>query len=257
MTFDSFGPREQAVHAVALPPPPVTLYSRIRDELRERIRSGAWQPLDRVPSESELTRRYGVSRITVRQALSELVAEGLIFKRAGKGSFVAQPMPFQDLNRLQGLAEAMEGRGHETRNRVLAAEAQAAAPRIAERLGLAVGAPVTYIERVRRLDGRPLSVDHTWLPARLGAQVLRADLETRDIFLILEQDCATPLGSADLAIDAVAADATAARRLEVAEGAPLLRIERLTHDATGRPVDYERLLCRADHFQYRLRLARH
>lgn len=256
MTLNGLGWQDADAPA-ASSPPPVTLYRRIRDDLRERIRSGAWQPLDRVSSESELMRRYRVSRITVRQALSDLVAEGLIFKRAGKGSFVAPPRPFQELGRLQGLAEAMQGRGHETRSRVVAARPEPASPAVAERLGLGVGAPVTHIERVRCLDGRPLSVDATWLPARLGERVLREDLETRDVFLILEQDCATPLGHADLAIDAVRADAATARLLEVDAGAALLRIERLTCDTAGRPVDYERLLCRVDRFQYRLRLARH
>lgn len=256
MSLDSLAWHEPGPDAAGAAPL-VTLYGRIREDLRRHIRSGTWQPMDRVPSESELTRRYGVSRITVRQALSELVTEGLIFKRAGKGSYVARPRPFQDLARLQGLAEAMQGRGHETRNQLLSATPQTASAEVAGQLGLEAGAPVLHIERLRHLDGRPLSLDRTWLPAALGRRVLRHDLERRDIFLILEQDCATPLGHADLAIDAVAADALTAQRLGLDTGAPLLRIERLTHDEHGRPVDYEQLLCRVDAFQYRLRLARH
>jgi len=237
-------------------PPSLTLYSRIREELRERIASGAWQPHDRVPSESELMRRYAVSRITVRQALGDLEKERVIFKVPGKGSFVAPAKPFQELGRLQGFAEAMGAMGHDTYNRVLSARHLPAMPEVAERLQIEVGAPVTEIRRVRHLERQPVSLDLTWLPQRVGERVVREDLATRDIFGILESDCGTPLGHADLVIDAALADAELAALLDIPTGAPVLHIERLTHARDGSPLDYEHLYCRADNFQYRLRLQR-
>lgn len=236
---------------------PRTLHGRIREELRERIVSGAWREHQRVPSESELMKQYGVSRITVRQALSELEGERLIFKVAGKGSFVAQTKPFQELGRLQGFAEAMGAMGHETFNRVLELKTVPAEPHIAEQLALAPGAPVTAIRRVRYLDRKPVSLDLTWVPAALGLRLAREDLTTRDIFLILENQCGLALGHADLAISAALADASVAKALKLQVGAPVLQIERITWTREGAPVDYERLYCRSDHFQYRLRLQRH
>ncbi|MDZ5457973.1 GntR family transcriptional regulator [Azohydromonas lata] len=233
-----------------------TLHGRIREELRERILGGTWQPHDRVPSESALMAQYGVSRITVRQALGELESARLIFKVPGKGSFVASGKPFQELGRLQGFAEAMNGMGHETFNRVLSLHDVAAGAQVAERLGLEPGAPVTEVRRVRYLDQQPVSLDLTWLPQRLGQRLRREELARRDIFLILENDCATPLGHADLALDAVPANAEVAGALGLPEGAPVLHIERLTHDQAGRPIDYEHLYCRSDTFQYRMRLQR-
>jgi GntR family transcriptional regulator len=109
---------------------------------------------------------------------------------------------------------------------------------------------------VRLLNRSPVSYEVTYLPEALGRQLERADLVTRDIFLILENDCAMPLGAADLAIDAVAASPSVARALRIEKGAPLLRIERLTHDANGQPVDFEYLYFRGDTFQYRLRIDR-
>jgi len=241
-----------------LPPTrPASLYARSREELREQIVSGRWQPNDPVPSERALMAQYGVSRITVRQALGELQKESLIFRIAGKGAYVAQTRPFQELGRLQGFAEAMEARGHEIFNRVLAIEHGAASELVAARLGLAPGAPVTELRRVRHLDRAPVSLDITWVPRTFGERLARADLASRDIFLILENDCGAPLGHADLVIDAGLADEPLGTLLGIAVGAPVLRIERLTHDAQGRPIDYEHLYCRADHFQYRLRLHRH
>ncbi|AKJ31256.1 GntR family transcriptional regulator [Caldimonas brevitalea] len=235
---------------------PVTLYSRIREDLRARILSGAWQAHDRIPSESALMAQYGVSRITVRQALGDLEKERLIFKVPGKGSFVAQTKPFQELGRLQGFAEAMGALGHEIYNRVLSVTTQAAPAQVADRLHLAPGAPVTEIRRVRHLDRQPVSLDLTWVPVHIGQRLADADLATRDIFVILENDQAIPLGHADLVIDAETADPALANWLGIAPGDPVLHIERLTHTRDGVPIDYEHLYCRADNFQYRLRLQR-
>jgi GntR family transcriptional regulator len=245
------------MHDTANRPPLLTLHSRIREELRERILGGSLQPHDRMPSESELMAQYGVSRITVRQALADLQSARMIFKVPGKGSFVAQPKPFQELGRLQGFAEAMRSMGHATFNRLIRRETVAATERVADRLKLPESSLVTELHRVRFLDEQPVSVDVTWLPTHLGDRLDADELATRDIFLILENDLATPLGHADLAIDAVSADAHVAALLCIAPGSPVLHIERLTHDRDGHPVDYEHLHCRSDIFQYRLRLQRH
>jgi GntR family transcriptional regulator len=237
---------------------PRPLHTRIREDLRERIALEDWAVDRRMPSEAELTRHYGVSRITVRQALHTLEQQGLIVKVPGKGSFVAAAAkPYQPLARLQGLAEAMAPRGHAVRNRVLRLDRTPADAGVAARLGVAAGTAVTHVRRLRLLDGRPVSVDLSWLPLALGDRLDSADLERRDIFVLLEDDFDTPLGHAELALDAIAAPADIARELGVAAGSALLHVERLTHDRAGRPVDYEHLYCRGDDFQLRLRIERH
>jgi|SRR5690606_17384238 len=233
------------------------LYVRIRHALREAILGGLLTPGARVPSESELCERFGVSRITVRQALAELQREGLIFTIHGKGSYVAKPKAFQNVAALRGFAEQMSEMGYEVHNQLMGVQDKQADARVAERLGLNEGDDITEIRRVRLLNREPVSLELTWVPRALGRRLAQADLVTRDIFLILENDCDVPLGHADLAIDAVQADAVTAHALRVTLGAPLLRIERLTHDATGRPVDYEFLYFRGDTFQYRFRVDRH
>jgi GntR family transcriptional regulator len=238
-------PTPSAAPAASLQLQPTTLHNRIREELRARIFSGAYRPHDRVPSESELMSHYGVSRITVRQALGNLEKERLIVKVPGKGSFVTQPKPFQELGRLQGFAEAMGPLGHETFNKLLSLRTVAATAQVARKLQLEPGAPVTEIHRVRYLDRQPVSLDITWVPQHLGDRLSREDLAGRDIFLILENDYGLPLGHADLAA-----------LLEVGTGAPVLRVDRLTHGKDGTPLDYEHLYCRADNFQYRLRVHR-
>lgn len=247
----------QAVAAPLRRDDPLPLHSRLREDLRERIAGRSFGSQQRLPSEAELMRHYGVSRITVRQALQALEQQGLIVRVAGKGSFVASPKPFQHLARLQGLAEAMASQGHAIRNRVLELSRVPADATVAARLALPLGSLVTHIRRTRLLDGQPLSVDCSWLPLALGDRIAGADLESRDIFSMLEQDLATPLGHADLVLNAVSVPAAVARELGLAAGEPVLHIERLTHDRSGHPIDYEHLYCRSDNFQFRLRIDRH
>ncbi len=249
----SRAPRQPAP-LVRLPSTP--LHTQIQQALRARILEGRYAPMSRMPSESELGASFGVSRITVRQALGDLQKEGLIFTLQGKGSFVAKPKAFQNVTHLTGLAESLSAMGYEVLNQLQALRFPRADPLVAARLGLPAKSRVCQIRRVRLLNRAPVSLELTYVPEALGRQLERADLVTRDIFLILENDCGIALGHADLKIDATLADAELAEALHLDEGAPVLRIERLTHDTAGRPIDFEYLYYRADAFQYRLRAQR-
>ncbi|MCG8906901.1 GntR family transcriptional regulator [Pseudomonas sp. DP-17] len=243
--------------AELLPLSPVPLYSQLKEILRTRILDGSYPPLSRMPSEAELGKAFDVSRITVRQALGDLQKEGLIFKIHGKGTFVAKPKAFQNVSTLQGLGESMSQRGYEVINRLRSFKTVPASAQVAARLQVAEGENVVQIKRARLVNRELVSLEVTWLPEHVGKRLEKADLVSRDIFLILENDCALPLGHADLAIDAILADAELASALEVQEGSPVMRIERLTHTADGTPLDYEHLYYRGDAFQYRLRIDRH
>ena len=242
--------------AQLLPLSPVPLYSQLKELLRTRILDGTYPPHSRMPSESELGKAFDVSRITVRQALGDLQKEGLIFKIHGKGTFVAKPKAFQNVSSLQGLAESMTQMGYEVLNRLLSFKQVPASALTAKRLQLEEDCLVTEIKRVRLINREPVSLEVTYLPQAVGEKLEKADLVTRDIFLILENDCGIPLGHADLAIDAVLADSSLTQALGVEEGSPIMRIERLTHAADGTPLDFEHLYYRGDAFQYRLRIDR-
>lgn len=235
----------------------VPLYAQLRERLRARIADGSYPQGARLPAESEISAIFGVSRITVRQALGDLQKDGLIVKAPGKGSFVARRTPSQDLSRLEGFGEAMSRQGHQIVNRVLSHLDTAASPLVSARLGLAPGAPVTEVRRVRYLDRQPVSFEVTYLPPAVGQRLRKENLAERDIFLILEVDYGIALGHADIQIGAMGADPALATALGVAPGAALLRIERLTWTADGQPLDFEYLYVRGEAFQYGLRLPRH
>jgi len=233
----------------------VPMHTQIRDIVRRRVLDGTYAPHSQMPSESQMMQAFSVSRITIRQALGDLQKEGLIFKVAGKGSFVAKPKAFQNLSRLQGFGEAMGPSGHETFSQVLSTRQVAASEVVARRLQLKPGDAVCEIQRLRYLNREPISVDQSYFPIALGERLAHEDLATRDVFVILENDFGLHLTHADLQIEAISADDFLARQLRLAEASPLLRIERLTY-ADDRPIDFEFLYYRGDAFQYRLRIDR-
>jgi GntR family transcriptional regulator len=242
--------------ATVLPLSAAPLYARIKEVLRARILDGTYAPHSQMPSEHELCAMFEVSRITVRQALGDLQKEGLLFRIHGKGTFVSRPKAFQNVTSLQGFAEAMSSMGYEIVNRLQRFRVIKADRHVAGRLNLPEGARVVEIHRVRLLNRAPVSLEVTYVPEALEKRLANADLVTRDIFLILENDCGLSLGHADVSIDAILADDEIGAALQVEEGSPVLRIERLTHCADGTSIDYEYLYFRGDAFQYRLRIDR-
>jgi GntR family transcriptional regulator len=232
------------------------LYHQLKDLIRESIAQGRLSPHDRVPSEHDLVRAYGVSRVTARQALVDLAREGLLVRVQGKGSFVARPPVVQRLNSLKGLIEEMAALGLESTSRVLGTERVVASVEVARRLGVEAGEPIFEIRRVRTVDGEPVSLDISFFPFDVGQRLAREDLVGRDIFWLLENACGLPLGAADCQIGAVAARPDIAEPLGIDSGAPLLFLERMTYAETGRPLDYEHLYVRTERFRYGMRLTR-
>lgn len=239
-----------------LPLSPVPLYTQIKEILRDRILNGTYQAHDQMPSESELTKAFGVSRITVRQALGDLQKEGLIFKIHGKGTYVSKPKAFQNLAKLQGFGEAMTSMGYETLSRVVSQKVVPADKGVALKLSVDEGDLISEIRRVRYLNRSPISLDVTYVPKSVGERLAKEDLAHRDIFLILENDYGYSLGQAELQIEAMLADESLGRLIHLQEGSPVLRIERLTFTTDNQPLDFEYLYYRGDAFQYRLRIER-
>jgi GntR family transcriptional regulator len=145
--------------------------------------------------------------------------------------------------------------GYETYSQVLSLRQVPASEHVARHLLLETGAPVCEVQRLRYLNREPVSVDVSYFPPAIGERLAQADLATRDIFVILENDLGHALTHADVQIEAICAEESLARHLRIDEGSPLLRIERLTH-AADQPIDFEFLYYRGDAFQYRLRIDR-
>lgn len=235
---------------------PMPLFAQIASDIRERILDNTYAAHERLPSEAELMKIYGVSRVTVRQALSVLQNESLIFKINGKGTFVSKQKTSLDVSHLRGFGEAMSGLGYETFSRVVEVSTKRASEKIAERLDLSPGAEVTRVERLRYLNREPISLDITYIPTWAGERIARADLERRDLIALLENVCGLILEQARVDVDSQICDQPLADALGIDVGASILHIERRIVDAGGAPVLYENLFYRGEAFRYSFNVSR-
>jgi GntR family transcriptional regulator len=249
--------RRAAILKIQLPrSSTVPLYTQIKEAIRARIIDGTYVAHQQLPSENDMIAAFGVSRITVRQAINDLQKEGLLFKVHGKGTFVALPNVSQELTHLQGFGEAMHRLGHETFSEVFGLKT-VKAPAIARaKLQIEDGSPVTEIRRVRYLNREPVSIDYSWVRHDVGSRLTEKNLREKDLFSLLENELRQPLHSADVEIDATSATNDVATRLKVAPGSPILRIERLTYAQGEKPLVFEYLHYRAETFKYKMKVLR-
>lgn len=202
-------------------------YQEIAQVLRERIATvGAGHVL---PSESDLSAEFGVSRVTVRRALETLRVERLVESRQGFGWFSATAPLQQRLTQLDTIEQQLEERGIHPQRQIIEFAFVAAPPHVAGRLRCD---QVLRVKRVSRADGDPFAVVTVWCPAELGQNLSRRDVERRPFYELL----GIALRGASQTIGAASATAEDAALLEVPVGSPVLRCERLTTSTAGEPI---------------------
>lgn len=231
------------------------LYMLIKEALKKQILNGEYAPYQRMPSESELMATFEVSRITVRQALRDLHSEGLIFTSQGKGTFASKPKAMQDIQHLEGFAEAMNPQGYETSSRLIGIREISPNKDVQEKLNTPAKQKVIEVVRVRYLNREPVSVDTSFFPLEIGKKLFARNLET-DIFPMLENELGINLGAAEISLEARSADADIAKHLKTEVGSPVMWVQRLTSDNKGKPIDYEYLAFRGDSYKYRFHIER-
>jgi GntR family transcriptional regulator len=212
-------------------------YIRVRDWLMEQILSSGFARGEKLPSESELVRRFDVSRVTVRQALESLRADGVIESRHGKGWFLRRFCAVQNLGRLQGFGEMLAPMGVKVRSKVLEIKECAIPKPVAQAFGLPEDCNVIQIARLRIAGGRVMSYDLSYFPLDIGRRLREQDLSRHDIFVLLERTLGMPLAFADVAIEIAPAEDDPARQLGVKLATPIFKMTRLTHDLRGFPID--------------------
>jgi GntR family transcriptional regulator len=202
-------------------------YQEIAQVLRERIAAvGAGHVL---PSESDLSAEFGVSRVTVRRALETLRDEKLVESRQGFGWFSATAPVQQRLTQLDTIERQLEERGLHPRRQIIEFAFVIAPPHVAEQLHCD---QVLRVKRVNRADGEPFAVVTVWCPAELGQNLSRRDVERRPFYELL----GIALRGATQTIGAASAGTEDAALLEVPVGSPVLRCERVTTSTAGEPI---------------------
>ena len=239
-----------------LKPGPLPRYYQLKEIIRERVSSGEWSPGAPIPSERELCERYGISRMTARQSLTELVAEGLLYRRQGRGTFVGRPRISQQLQRLTGFTEDMRARTQRPGASVLGAELWPADQRAAEVLRVTPGQPVFRLRRLRSADSEPLAIETVVVAFPGCERLLAEDFGTHSLYRVLETTYGVPLVEAEQEVEAGLARAEEAELLQVDVGAPVLLTRRITYTEGQQPVEYATSVYRGDKYTFYTRLAR-
>jgi GntR family transcriptional regulator len=227
------------------------LYSQLQRILEANIASGEWAPGQRIPSENELNRQFGLSRMTVRGVLNKLAADDLVIRVPGKGTYVAT----QKINAVspayKGIREQLEALGYSTSTELLSTEL--ATPREDVRLHLQLngGDQVFSIVRRRLVDARPISIHRSYIPSSLAPGLDQHDVINKQLCVVLEENYGLPMRNVQEHLEAEAASTADAKLLDLRRGDPLLRLTDVIFDSTGVPFEYSEIVFRGDRLRLR------
>jgi len=232
----------------------VPLYVQLRESLRERIRSGEWGLSDPLPTEQALSEQFELSRSTVRQALVDLVRDGLLVRHPGKGTFPRQPALVLRMQRYLSMRDDLLERGVRPGARVLSAEqVEAGSPLIHPSLA-PIDESVIRIYELRLADDRPAVVFEHYFPTDLCGFLLDEPLDDPELSLydVVARKHGVSYDRAIGELKATVANGEEATLLDVAEGTPLIEVVTKTFSPEGRVVEYSRAVVRTDRYAFML-----
>lgn len=229
------------------------LYRQIKGLILQALDAGEWRPGEAIPSEIELAARFNVSQGTVRKAIDEMAAENLVVRRQGKGTFVATHSDPRAFFRFLRLVPISGDPIEQSSSVPLECWRAKAGPEAAKTLAIKLGDPIIIVRRLLKFSEKPVVVDEIYLPgetfAGLSLDVLKE--HQGSVYSLFESRFGVRMIRAEERIRAVAADRANAELLKVAEGSPLLSVERVSYTYGDRPVEWRRgLYSTAEHCYY-------
>lgn len=234
---------------------PTALYHQLKEQLMNRITRKEWNPNDKIPNEMALCSEYRVSRITVRQALTELEREGYIIRKQGKGTFVSFPRIEQNLTSFYSFSDEFKKRGYKFSNQILEFQLTVPVSEITAKLGLEKAkAQAYYIKRLRYADDTLVAIESTYLPFDLFNDLKREDLENNSLYDIMRQKYDVNPNSAGESIGATLIAEREAVFFGVRKGTAALDIERFAYSGS-RCVEYTTGIVRGDVFRFHVKLS--
>lgn len=217
---------------------PMPYYAQLAEILREQIGEGRWEPGELLPSEAQLCKTYGISRTAVRQALDELVTEGLVQKEKGRGTFVSQPKVAEFVvQELRGFFEEMTQRGEEVHTDILDQRVVTAPPDVVPELQISMGDECVRLDRIRRIDHTPIVVVQTHLPADRFGELADRDMREASLYAILSDEYGVHPGGGRRRFEAVTADDGVADALDIPSGDPVLKLTAVNFDQHDVPFE--------------------
>jgi GntR family transcriptional regulator len=231
---------------------PIPLYYQLVETLRERIRSGEIKPGAQLPPERDLSEQYGISRMTVRQALQYLIREDALVAKQGLGTFVAEPKLTYDPLHLLGFTEDALQRGAFATSRVIEQAIVEPPASIATRLDLRPREQATRIVRLRLSDGVPMLLETVYVPTARFEGVERADLAKHSLYQLMREHYGVRLRGALSTLEAVLANEYECELFGAPSGMLMVLLEGVTYDEDDQPVEYFKAVYRGDRFKIQL-----
>lgn len=230
------------------------MYFQIHTQLLEMIQSGQLRYDDPLPSEEELSRIYGVSRMTSRQALQALKGLGYASRHRGRGSFVSKPRVEKDINHLCGFTAEMRALGIVATSKVLESGIESASAEIAAQLKIKPETPIFKLCRLRMADGQPVAVEEIHLPAERYPDIEKLDFSNCSLYQTLREHYGIRVSLADEILEARAASRREAELLQIPIRSSLLAISRTLLSEDGQPVETAFSVYRGDRYRAVLRI---
>lgn len=228
------------------------LYNQLVDLLSDKIQN-EMHPGDALPSERDLAETYGLSRTTVRLAMSELEELGLVTRKHGKGTFVSSvSRDTTDLMGTYSFTDQMRSLGRVPHTEVLDFEVREASKFVAQNMDLRLGEAVFRMRRLRSADGVPMMLERTYMPVKVFDSLTQHMVESKSLYEIVEQDFRMKIKTAEEAFGARAARPDEAKLLKIDENAPVLHLVRTTYNSKNVIIEYTRSVARADMFEYKI-----
>lgn len=235
---------------------PVPMYYQIERYIEHLIENRNLKAGDQIPSEREFTDQFHVSRMTVRQAIMNLVNSGLLVRIKGKGTFVSNYNKIEKtLIGLNGFSEDMISRGMKPGSRMLSFRRILPSAKIAERLGLSKSEEVFEIKRTRLADDEPMAIETSYLPVHVFPK-LTEKKASPSLYHYIEQECGLLIDHADQSLEAALVTDEEAKILDIQNGSPVLLIERCSFLKNGQPIEQTKSLFRADRYKFMITLPR-
>ena len=228
---------------------PLPIYYQIEEEIKQKIDAGTFVTGETIPSERELSEVYEVSRMTVRQSITNLVQEGRLYRVKGRGTFVAEQKIEQSLMKMTSFTEDMIRRGMVSKNKILHFEVIPAPADVSRKLSIKEGREVYDIQRIRYADERPMAIERTYIPVELVPQMDESAV-FGSLYAYIEQHHPYKIGKAMQEIEATIAGDDQAELLEIASGSAVLHIERTSLLEDGTPFEVVKSSYRADRYKF-------
>ncbi len=234
---------------------PIPLYFQLKELIKDKIENGDLEEGDLLPPERELAEHFDVSRPTVRQALKELVNEGLLRREKGRGTYVAEgKINYGFIQKLTTFYDDMEEKGYKLKTEVLIQELRDPREFIASRLNISADDKVVFLKRIRYVEEEPIVTVHNFVPSKLCPGLEKVNLENKSLYETIGKEYGLLYSKAEISLEPAVADQDDQKYLKVDKGAPIHLMKNITYAQSGVIFDYFESRFRGDKGKIKVRL---